>query len=179
MLALSSLSLSFNAPMAPVLAPVRVAGVTMFQGSRRSTPKAAPAKAGSKAAPKGKVPAKGGKNFRSISSRGTSSTFLDVTGKPYVEVNTFVPTFDEIGVLPPLGRWDPLQIREQGPERYRRCVFAAPRAAVGSLCAPRPSPCRNVHSRSPLPIPPPRDSSAGVLRWRSPPPHLARLLQVC
>jgi len=25
-------------------------------------------------------------------------------------------------VLPPLGRWDPLQIREQGPERYRRFV---------------------------------------------------------
>ena len=25
-------------------------------------------------------------------------------------------------MLPPLGRWDPLQIREQGPERYRRFV---------------------------------------------------------
>merc|ERR1712216_627055 len=36
--------------------------------------------------------------------------------------STFVPQYDEIGVLPPLGRWDPLQIREQGPERYRRFV---------------------------------------------------------
>ena len=33
-----------------------------------------------------------------------------------------MPQFDEVGVLPPLGRWDPLQIREQGPERYRRFV---------------------------------------------------------
>ena len=48
--------------------------------------------------------------------------FIDVTGKEYVEVDTFVPQYDEIGVLPPLGRWDPLQIREQGPERYRRFV---------------------------------------------------------
>merc|ERR1719420_150148 len=29
---------------------------------------------------------------------------------------------DEIGVLPPLFRYDPLQIREEGPERYRRFV---------------------------------------------------------
>ena len=33
-----------------------------------------------------------------------------------------MPQYDEIGGLPPLGRWDPLQIREQGPERYRRFV---------------------------------------------------------
>merc|ERR1740129_1009192 len=32
------------------------------------------------------------------------------------------PEYEEIGTLPPLGRWDPLQIREQGPERYRRFV---------------------------------------------------------
>ena len=25
-------------------------------------------------------------------------------------------------MLPPIGRWDPLKIREQGPERYRRFV---------------------------------------------------------
>merc|ERR1719231_126040 len=30
--------------------------------------------------------------------------------------------YDEIGVLPPIGRWDPLDIRGQGPERYRRFV---------------------------------------------------------
>jgi len=32
------------------------------------------------------------------------------------------PEYEDIGTLPPLGRWDPLQIREQGPERYRRFV---------------------------------------------------------
>jgi len=57
-----------------------------------------------------------------ISTKKTGSTFIDVTGREYQEVSTFVPQYDEIGVLPPLGRWDPLQIREQGPERYRRFV---------------------------------------------------------
>ena len=55
-------------------------------------------------------------------AKKTGPTFIDVTGKSYNEVNTFVPQYDEIGVLPPLGRWDPLQIREQGPARYRRFV---------------------------------------------------------
>ena len=52
------------------------------------------------------------------------STYIDVCPrtKAYVDVDTFIPKYDEIGVLPPLGRWDPLQIREQGPERYRRFV---------------------------------------------------------
>merc|ERR1712106_1019604 len=59
---------------------------------------------------------------RSSSATGRTSSFVDVTGRPYVEVDTFVPKYDEIGVMPPLGRWDPLQIREQGPERYRRFV---------------------------------------------------------
>ena len=45
-----------------------------------------------------------------------------MSGNPYQEIDTFVPQFDEIGVLPPIGRWDPLQIREQGPARYRRFV---------------------------------------------------------
>jgi len=57
-----------------------------------------------------------------ISTKKTGSTFIDVTGAAYTEVSTFVPQYDEIGVLPPLGRWDPLQIREQGPARYRRFV---------------------------------------------------------
>jgi light-harvesting complex I chlorophyll a/b binding protein 1 len=110
MLALTSASLSFTAPVAPVLAPSRVAHVSMFQGSRRSAPKAKTAKKIVTAETKGsKVVAK-------------KNPFLDVTGKPYTEVNTFVPAFDEIGVLPPIGRWDPLQIREQGPDRYRRFV---------------------------------------------------------
>ena len=79
----------------------------------------------------GKKPPVGGKKapaFKksvpraAISKKKTGPTFIDVTGKSYNEVNTFVPQYDEIGVLPPLGRWDPLQIREQGPARYRRFV---------------------------------------------------------
>jgi light-harvesting complex I chlorophyll a/b binding protein 1 len=69
----------------------------------------------------GRAPAKA-KTKAAISSKKTGSSFIDVTGRSYQEVSTFVPQFDEVGVLPPLGRWDPLQIREQGPERYRRFV---------------------------------------------------------
>jgi len=59
---------------------------------------------------------------RAVSTKKSSQTYIDVTGNAYQEVSTFVPQYDEIGVLPPLGRWDPLQIREQGPARYRRFV---------------------------------------------------------
>jgi len=62
------------------------------------------------------------KSKAAVSTKRTGSTFIDVTGNAYQDVSTFVPQFDEVGVLPPLGRWDPLQIREQGPERYRRFV---------------------------------------------------------
>jgi len=62
------------------------------------------------------------KSRKAVSTKSTGSTFVDVTGRQYQEVSTFVPQYDEVGVLPPLGRWDPLQIREQGPERYRRFV---------------------------------------------------------
>jgi len=62
------------------------------------------------------------KTKRAVSTKSTGSTFINVDGSTYQEVSTFVPQFDEVGVLPPLGRWDPLQIREQGPERYRRFV---------------------------------------------------------
>merc|ERR1719487_129539 len=48
-----------------------------------------------------------------ISTAKTGQTYLDVTGRPYEQPDLFVP---------PLGRWDPLQIREQGPARYRRFV---------------------------------------------------------
>jgi light-harvesting complex I chlorophyll a/b binding protein 1 len=57
-----------------------------------------------------------------ISTAKTGQTYLDVSGRPYEQPDLFVPQFDEVGVLPPLGRWDPLQIREQGPARYRRFV---------------------------------------------------------
>jgi len=72
----------------------------------------------------GKAPAKAGKKAgkAAISTKKQGSSFIDVSGNAYQEVSTFVPQYDEIGVLPPLGRWDPLQIREQGPARYRRFV---------------------------------------------------------
>merc|ERR1719316_1779033 len=85
----------------------------MFSGGKKAAPKAAP-KAGLKKSPANSKAA--------VSATGRTSSFLDVSGNAYVEVDTFTPQFDEIGVLPPLGRWDPLQIREQGPERYRRFV---------------------------------------------------------
>ena len=59
---------------------------------------------------------------RGVSTKVGSQGFVDVTGAKYQEVDSFVARFDDIGVLPPIGRWDPLQIREQGPERYRRFV---------------------------------------------------------
>jgi hypothetical protein len=130
MLALSSASLSFSPvapvfnPVGPVLASSRVADVSMFQGLRRAAPKA------KTAAPKGKTAAAKAKTATKVvpKAKGKApaapkrSMFLDVSGKPYKEVDTFIPAFDEIGVVPPIGRWDPLQIREQGPERYRRFV---------------------------------------------------------
>jgi len=69
----------------------------------------------------GKAPTKV-KSRKAFSTSRTGSSSIDVTGKAYQDVSTFAPKFDEVGVLPPLGRWDPLQIREQGPERYRRFV---------------------------------------------------------
>merc|ERR1719382_1443278 len=102
---------AFNAPAslgASSAVAIRTPDVSMLAGS----------------APKKKGTTISSKNIgkRGISTKSTGSTFVDVTGKPYVDVDTFVPQFDEVGVLPPLGRWDPLQIREQGPERYRRFV---------------------------------------------------------
>merc|ERR1719478_1858767 len=104
-----------------------------FTGGARAAPKKKVAKAATKAAPKkagknqglfssGVATKAAPKSKRSISTAKTAQTYIDVTGNAYVDVNPFVPKFDEVGVLPPLGRWDPLQIREQGPERYRRFV---------------------------------------------------------
>merc|ERR1719224_161118 len=109
---------AFNAPSA-LLSPQRAVGhtaaadVSMFVGKAA---KKGPVK--KKAVKKGKV----GLGKRGVSTKATRSLFIDVTGKEYVEVDSSIPAYDEIGVLPPLGRWDPLQIREQGPERYRRFV---------------------------------------------------------
>jgi len=116
MLALaSSISLSAFQAGAPALGAQRVEAVTMFGGGKKAAPK--------KAGGAGRRLSKTAANSKAaVSATGRSSQFIDVTGNAYVEVDTFIPKYDEIGVLPPLGRWDPLQIREQGPERYRRFV---------------------------------------------------------
>ena len=119
MMLASSFALSaFNAPamgVSPTLGASRIEAPAMFGGGKKAAPK--------KAAAGGRNYGKTAANSKAASSAtGRSSSFVDVTGRPYVEVDTFVPKYDEIGVMPPLGRWDPLQIREQGPERYRRFV---------------------------------------------------------
>merc|ERR1719261_759810 len=139
------LALSFGASAAAFQAPhllpahpaaVRFsADVEMFTGGARGAPpkkvvKKAPVKKAGKAAPaksqglfsSGTATAKAPKTKRAVSTPRQSQTYIDVTGAAYEEASLFVPQYDEVGVLPPLGRWDPLQIREQGPERYRRFV---------------------------------------------------------
>ena len=114
MLALFSLpTTGFVAPYVPA-APVqaRFEGIDMM--ARGAPKKAAPAKAkglfsGSVAPTKSKVDTK-----RAVSTKKTGTTFIDVTGREYIEVEQGLSAkYDEIGVLPPLGRWDPLKIREQ------------------------------------------------------------------
>jgi light-harvesting complex I chlorophyll a/b binding protein 1 len=100
-------------------ATVRTPEVEMFGGSgARAKPKKAVKKAAAKKATKKAVAV----DKRAISTTAKSQTYVDVTGRAYTEVSNLSPQYDEIGVLPPLGRWDPLGIREQGPERYRRFV---------------------------------------------------------
>merc|ERR1719326_867406 len=113
-----------------VLALCLACAASAFTGgaAKKAPPKKAPAK---KSAPKSQGLFAGGTKPKSINTKKTKAsistsknefTYIDVTGGAYTEVDSFVPKFDEVGVLPPLGRWDPLQIREQGPERYRRFV---------------------------------------------------------
>jgi len=130
-MSLFSSTAAFQAPgMMPVQqapATVRMPEVSMYTGGAARKPvRKAPAKKGGAVASKGlfsggKAPSKG-KTKLAVSSAPTKRTYIDVTGNEYQEVSSFTPQFDEVGVLPPLGRWDPLKIREQGPERYRRFV---------------------------------------------------------
>jgi light-harvesting complex I chlorophyll a/b binding protein 1 len=115
-----------------LLLAIVAAAAASFTGGAARAPKKAPAKK----APAKKAVAKNQGLFssgtavkkapkaskRSISTSASTFQYIDVTGGAYDQVDTFIPKFDEVGVLPPLGRWDPLQIREQGPERYRRFV---------------------------------------------------------
>jgi light-harvesting complex I chlorophyll a/b binding protein 1 len=97
----------------PVLNNVgRVSDPGMFTGGRKATPKkVAPKKVAPRRRSGGLAESNSGKGRRFVERNdglsGTSSQFAN---------------FDEVGVLPPLGRYDPLKIREQGPERYRRFV---------------------------------------------------------
>merc|ERR1719393_856194 len=96
-----------------------------FTGGARGAPKKPVKKAATKNQgffSSGIAPKKAPKTKKSISTSAGVQTYIDVTGTAYTEVNANAPKFDEIGGSTPLGRWDPLQIREQGPERYRRFV---------------------------------------------------------
>jgi len=101
-------------------------GPAMMPSTRTVDVVMAAKKAPAKKAPAKKAPAKKAaapRNFFGTAGFGGS---IDVaTGATYQDAQlefSAQRTFDEIGVLPPLGRWDPLKIREQGPERYRRFV---------------------------------------------------------
>merc|ERR1719453_1298095 len=102
-------------------AAVRMPEVSMYTGGAARKAPAKKAAGGKGLFAGGKAPKKGSTALR-FSSAPTKRQYVDVTGAAYQEVSSFVPKFDEVGVLPPLGRWDPLQIREQGLERYRRFV---------------------------------------------------------
>ena len=80
--------------------------------AKRRAAKAAPAKSQGLFS-SGTATAKAPKTKRAVSTNRQSQTYIDVTGQAYQEASLFVPQYDEVGVLPPLGRWDPLQIREQ------------------------------------------------------------------
>jgi len=107
----------------PATTAVRAAAPQMFTNTKKSDPRVNfKATETTSTFKKGKAPTGVKGTKRAVSSKANAQTYIDVTGNAYTEVSTFAPQFDEIGVLPPLGRWDPLQIREQGPERYRRFV---------------------------------------------------------
>jgi len=121
-----SLVASSGLLQAPVLpstpAAVRMPEVEMFVGGKAADPRQNFKNSGKAGLIKTGAAPKSVSSKRAVSTKKASQTYIDVTGNAYQEVSTFVPQYDEVGVLPPLGRWDPLQIREQGPERYRRFV---------------------------------------------------------
>jgi len=128
MLSLSLVASSglLQAPVMPSMqaAVSMPADVQMFVGGKQANPGVDNfgAKGAAGLVKTGKAPTALKGTKKGISSKRTAQTYVDVTGAAYQEANVFIPKYDEIGVLPPLGRWDPLQIREQGPERYRRFV---------------------------------------------------------
>ena len=112
MLAITTSAAALAAFSGPALVAPSRAAVEMQFGKPRPKPKG-------KGAPK---PVTSGKttNLKYTDVRRASAD-IDVSGNTYVAYDAS-PQYDEIGVLPPIGRWDPLNIRAQGPERYRRFV---------------------------------------------------------
>ena len=87
------------------------------------------------------APKKAPKNSKAaISTARASQQLIDVTGGAYEQFDASVPKFDEIGVLPPLGRWDPLQIREQ-VRAYMIHIRRRQRRALTGACANQPHGC--------------------------------------
>merc|ERR1719163_288898 len=118
----AALALHAPASMGATRATGNAVSATMFTGGKQSNPKQNFQKFNKGTIATGKKPAALKNSLKGVSTARSAQSFIDVTGNAYQEVDTFVPQYDEIGVLPPIGRWDPLQIREQGPERYRRFV---------------------------------------------------------
>jgi len=118
----AALALHAPASMGATRATGNAVSATMFTGGKQSNPKQNFQKFNKGTLATGKKPAALKNSLKGVSTARSAQSFVDVTGNAYQEVDTFVPQYDEIGVLPPIGRWDPLQIREQGPERYRRFV---------------------------------------------------------
>ena len=140
-------------PMLSTPVQPRIEPIAMMARSAPARKKTVAKTAAKKAAPSGRqglfagsvAPTKAPKaTKRSVSTKSVGTTYIDVTGAEYVEYATSLEKYDEIGVLPPLGRWDPLKIREQ--------VCAAtlrPPCWVSALLGSPP------HARAPPPPPPP------------------------
>ena len=112
----AALALHAPASMGATRATGNAVSATMFTGGKQSNPKQNFQKFNKGTIATGKKPAALKNSLKGVSTARSAQSFVDVTGNAYQEVDTFVPQYDEIGVLPPIGRWDPLQIREQGPE---------------------------------------------------------------
>jgi len=122
------------AKAAPMKAPVTKAAPAKATPAKAVPVKVTPVKAAAvKAAPVKAPPVKAATTKVTVAkpapkkaSAASKFSYINVaTETTYQDAKLEVSkqrTFDEIGVLPPIGRWDPLKIREQGPERYRRFV---------------------------------------------------------
>ncbi len=96
---------AFQAPATAGAALERTSSISMA-ARKKPVKKPAPKP---RAAPR---PSKGG--LPDFMAQFKGADYIDVSGDAYVAVAAPTSTqYDEIGVLPPIGRWDPLKIREQ------------------------------------------------------------------